>query len=405
MHRIWRWLGPVILALGAVVPVAAQTVQSAPVWPGVTLPTFVIPASAVNGGGVFNGQLLGPVTPTDCTAPQYSFQGHTTTGMGYAAAPADSLVLCAGGVTYGFRATGGIFIPAGVQIAWNDDLVFQREAANSFFQRNSTNAQRASWANTYASTTSYEAFSIDWQTLANNVFVGMRTAATGTNRTMHLVSQFSNAGNLASLAVTRDAFPLTRSGIITTTGTWDQNSSLTGHVHQFGSFTSVASSATTNVVAITPTYNQTGTASDTDLLIQRTETAIGSGAQYAIQTQRGSTNQFTVTAGSSGKGLQIATAQASVPTITTNGGTSPSCVGADTFMTCTEGTSPPAAATFTVTFNGTWAAAPSCIAVRGTTGASPLVQNVVTTTTTVQVNLSANLVASEKFHIHCGGVQ
>jgi hypothetical protein len=101
---------------------------------------------------------------------------------------------------------------------------------------------------------------------------------------------------------------------------------------------------------------------------------------------------------------QLRLTQTTVPTVTTNGGTSPVCVGTDTAMRCTEGTSPPAAATFTVTFQGTWAAAPSCVAMRGTAGASPLVQNVVTTTTTVQVNLSANLVASEIYHIHCVGV-
>lgn len=102
--------------------------------------------------------------------------------------------------------------------------------------------------------------------------------------------------------------------------------------------------------------------------------------------------------------VQIAVTQTTAPTITTNGGTSPACVGSDTAMTCTEGTAPPAAATFTVTFNGTWASAPACVAMRGTAGATPLVQNVVTGTTTVQVNLSANLVASEKFHILCMGV-
>lgn len=109
---------------------------------------------------------------------------------------------------------------------------------------------------------------------------------------------------------------------------------------------------------------------------------------------------YTATGGAA----QVSYVQTTVPTITTNGGTTPVCVGTDTAMTCTEGTAPPAAATFTVTFNGTWPAAPSCIALRGTAGATPLVQNVVTSTTTVQVNLSANLVASEKFHIHCMGV-
>jgi hypothetical protein len=124
------------------------------------------------------------------------------------------------------------------------------------------------------------------------------------------------------------------------------------------------------------------------------------GPIYWQQTARTAGALYTATGGAA----QVSYAQTTVPTVTTNGGTSPACVGTDTAMTCTEGTSPPAAATFTVTFNGTWPAAPSCVALRGTAGASPLVQNVVTTTTTVQVNLSANLVASEKYHIHCYGV-
>jgi hypothetical protein len=105
-----------------------------------------------------------------------------------------------------------------------------------------------------------------------------------------------------------------------------------------------------------------------------------------------------------GGAMQLSATQPSVPTITVNGGTGPACVGTDTAMICTIGTAPPAAATFTVGFSGTWPAAPSCNAVRGTAGATPLVQSVVTATGTVQVNLSANLVASEKYAILCLGV-
>ena len=49
-------------------------------------------------------------------------------------------------------------------------------------------------------------------------------------------------------------------------------------------------------LAIIPTYNQTsGTAANTDLLINRTETALGSGLQYLIDAQVGGVSKFNVT--------------------------------------------------------------------------------------------------------------
>ena len=47
-------------------------------------------------------------------------------------------------------------------------------------------------------------------------------------------------------------------------------------------------------VKIAPTYNQTGTASATDFLINRTQTAVGSGAQYLIDAQVGGASKFSV---------------------------------------------------------------------------------------------------------------
>lgn len=49
-----------------------------------------------------------------------------------------------------------------------------------------------------------------------------------------------------------------------------------------------------NVVSITPIYNQTSTAAATDLLINRTQTAVGSGAQLLIDAQVSNTSKFSV---------------------------------------------------------------------------------------------------------------
>lgn len=56
-----------------------------------------------------------------------------------------------------------------------------------------------------------------------------------------------------------------------------------------------------NFVSIAPTYNEaTGTAANTDMTINRTETAIGSGAQYLLDLQVGGISQWNVT----NKGIQ-----------------------------------------------------------------------------------------------------
>ena len=160
-----------------------------------------------------------------------------------------------------------------------------------------------------------------------------------------------------------------------------------------------------NIAVIQTEAAGTGTQRPLQLSAGSNLVNIDSAHATGIQFRDNSSNiRWNWTTGANTVGTRLRTTQATVPTITTNGGTAPACTGTDFAMTCTEGTSPPAAATFTVTFNGTYTNAPSCIALRGTAGASPLVQNVVTTTTTVQVNLSANLVASEKYHIHCVGV-
>ena len=61
----------------------------------------------------------------------------------------------------------------------------------------------------------------------------------------------------------------------------------------WGSFT--ATTGQNNAVVIMPTYNQTsGDAANTDLLINRTETAIGSGDHFLIDAQVGGASKFSV---------------------------------------------------------------------------------------------------------------
>lgn len=61
-----------------------------------------------------------------------------------------------------------------------------------------------------------------------------------------------------------------------------------------GNNTHSQSSGSNNAVSIIPTYNQTSTAAATDLLINRTQTAVGSGAQNLIDAQVGGASKFKV---------------------------------------------------------------------------------------------------------------
>lgn len=64
--------------------------------------------------------------------------------------------------------------------------------------------------------------------------------------------------------------------------------------------TNTATSGTVRGLVITPTYNQaSGTAANTDLLINRTETAVGSGTQSLILCQVGGSDRFRVSNGGS----------------------------------------------------------------------------------------------------------
>lgn len=169
------------------------------------------------------------------------------------------------------------------------------EDSNWIFHRNGTNAQRLSVANTYTSATNYEAFSIDWQTVSNVALVGTRTAATGSNRVLSIGSQSAfDADEFVSARFNRSAAPLIDLGVFTGAG----NNTTVGNdgtMIRLGTFTSNLTSGSFNMVGITPTYNQSsGTAANTDLLVNRTETAVGSGSQRLLDLQVGSTSRLYI---------------------------------------------------------------------------------------------------------------
>lgn len=105
---------------------------------------------------------------------------------------------------------------------------------------------------------------------------------------------------------------------------------------------------------------------------------------------------------------QMSATQTTVPTCSASCGTSPAVVGTDTFMKVTMGASGVPASPFTVTFNGTWAAAPACTVTSGlaTMVVGKMAIAAPTTTTTVIITTNGTAPGnSDVYFIHCGGVQ
>ena len=176
------------------------------------------------------------------------------------------------------------------------DVSLSRLAADTLGQYRSTNAQRNRIFNTFTSASNNESFDIDWQTTANVALVGTRTAATGTVRPLMLVSQNTNAADAyTAIRVDGSGIPRIRMGAANAAGSFGADIGGSGNWIQLADFTNALTSGTHAAIAITPTYNQTsGTAANTDLLINRTQTAVGSGAQLLIDAQVGNVSKFSV---------------------------------------------------------------------------------------------------------------
>lgn len=236
--------------------------------------------------GGWTGQILSP--DGTAAAPSYSWSSEPTSGWyrsssgvaRYSRLNADQFQIGNGSVqanAYGFGSAIGTF----------DAFLIPSGTAGFIQQRNGTNPMRFDVTNTYASTTSYEAFSIDWQTLANTAIVGTRTAATGTGRVLGLVAQADNAANTyGAVLLQGQANPRVRIGAFSSGAGASLTSGATGNWMTLGEGISSATSGSIVRVAVIPEYNQaSGNAANTDLLINRTETSVGSGVQNFIECQ------------------------------------------------------------------------------------------------------------------------
>jgi len=226
----------------------------------------------------------------------------------------------------------------------NQDTCLVRDAANTLAQRNGTNAQAFNLYNTFTDATHYEDLRIFWSTNVANI-----------------VTDFANASARALVI-----------------GTLGANS---------------LQLKTNNLVRWL--VDSSGN------LVANSDNSVDFGASGANRARNAYIGTSVVTP-------VFRSAQTTAPTCTSNCGTSPAVVGGDSGGIVTMGATGSPASGWVLTFNGTWAAAPSCtvqMAKAGmVVGKMPL--TVVTSTTTVTVVTNGTAPAnSDQYAYHCIGVQ
>ena len=137
--------------------------------------------------------------------------------------------------------------------------------------------------NTADQTTNYERARLYWS--SNTLTLSTELGGTGSARGMQFIVVGSGSNGVLSL---------TRASLPTMQWSWGSNASTSGTYVNFTG-TNSGTSGTISVLSITPTYNQAAaTTANTDFLINRTETAVGSGTQLMIDAQVGGVSKFSV---------------------------------------------------------------------------------------------------------------
>lgn len=198
------------------------------------------------------------------------------------------------GTTAGIAATQVAYGSAANTIKGSDQMVF---VEGDSLKLSATVANGVQVHNTADMTTNVQR--LDALFSSNAAQIGSRTVGTIAATPVNVFSQGINAAAFyAKLVLDGSASnPRVRVGVYTTaSGTTAASTSIAGGSFMaMGELISTATSGTGAVISILPTYNQSsGTAANTDLLINRTQTAIGSGAQLLIDAQVGSASQFSV---------------------------------------------------------------------------------------------------------------
>jgi hypothetical protein len=154
-------------------------------------------------------------------------------------------------------------------------------ASGGFTIPNSGKATGLRIYNTADQTTNDERLEAIWQ----SDIATIRTAVGGTGTPRGLKLAISSVGGTNTRSLDINNSPPFLQYVVGSTGG-------VGELFLLG-ITSTATSGQMYGLRINNTYNQaSGTAANTDLLINRTETAVGSGAQYLIQAQVGASDRF-----------------------------------------------------------------------------------------------------------------
>lgn len=136
---------------------------------------------------------------------------------------------------------------------------------------------------------------------SNIALIGTDTIGAVANTPLQLYSQLLNGGAFFSrldLLIASGSTILRQGAYTSTTGTTNAQFSTAATFISFGNLTSTATSGTSIIYSLNPTYNQvSGNAANTDFRIVRTETALGSGAQRFAEFfggAAGTTSLFSV---------------------------------------------------------------------------------------------------------------
>lgn len=311
-----------------------------------------LPVVWAQGTQIERGSAYSYASDGTVSLPSYTFGDDTDTGMFSSAN--NQINFTAGGTQCLRISSGGVVVNAGLcgfgfeaSANGGGDALMSRFGTDHITARNTTTpttAQAFSVTNTFTSTTNFESAWIDWQTSANRLIIGTRTgSAGGSTRGLTVGAQGTSAADFyAGMFISGfSTAPFINFGLGTAAGTVGAgNSGVAGNHIQFTPGILTGSSVAQVGVAIVPTYNQTGTSSGTDLLINRTQTAIGSGTQLALDVQIAGVTKFNIT---NQGGLVLKR-----PTVTVDGATTFSvstngsfirlaCTGAETINTITGG--------------------------------------------------------------------
>ena len=373
-----------------------------------------------------NQQLIVPVGTA--ANPAYSFTGFSSWGFFKSAAGSGELSVSISGVvnpgwnSLGFVAPGTKYIgfTSDTTDYQNVDVTLFRDAANILAQRNGTNAQTFRVYQTFTDASNYGRVGISydgvnaWRILTEQAGTGSNTNLDlGTNNASkwrintsgHFIAIADNTNDIGASGTTR---PRT---IYVGTSIQDQG----------------AANNSTPSIGIVTSGNGLGAGTNGDIIIfgasnvptmwggisptVRSDAALS----WSSTTSYGGTVDKTITRRSAGllltgansTAMELSTTQTTAPTCTTNCGTSPSVAGSDTAGIVTMGASGSPASGWVVTFNGTWAAAPSCIvqSALGSMVVGKMPIAVATTTTTMTVTTNGTAPAnSDKYQYVCVGV-